>query len=286
MTAPSATLSIGGFGFHEYREDGSETALAAQYTPFIADTKVSVTSHVHNKSMPTRGSSDWNLMFDASPNWTLHQNHNQLLFQTMFLEALCDHELTRCDLFPLTPAPETPISFFSYPLAELITISLLARNNGILLHSCGVEVEGRALLFCGQSGIGKSTMAGIWQQAGFRILSDDRVIIRLIDNQLVVSGTPWHGSAELGCPATLPLAGLYILGRGNTNSLCPINGAHALSLLLQNGFLPFWDKKAIEACLTFLELCVRTSPCATLKFLPDERVIPFLLAAREAQEGA
>lgn len=285
MTAPAATLSIGGFSFHEYRDNPATTALAAQYRPFIANTAPSVTCHVHTKPRPSNDTRDWRLVFDASPNWTLHQKHNHLLFQTMFLEALCSHDLNHCDLFPLPDTPENLISFFSYPLAELITISLLARQEGILLHSCGIEVEGRALLFCGPSGIGKSTMAGIWQRHGYRILSDDRVIIRQINNQLVACGTPWHGSAELGSPTTLPLANIYLLGRGSANLLAPINGAHAISLLLQHSFLPFWDKEAMENCLAFFEHTLQYIPCSTLEFLPDEQVIPFLLAAGPRAAG-
>lgn len=289
MAAPDLTLAIGGYGFHEYRLDGSAATLAAQYRPFAANAEPAVTSQVHKNPRPPLNGCGWRLVFDASPNWTLWRNHGRLLFRTMFLEALCDQELTRCDLFPLpsSGATENPISFFSYPLAELITISLLARGSGILLHGCGVEVDGGAILFCGQSGIGKSTMAGLWQRQGYRILSDDRVIVRQINNRLVACGTPWHGSAELGCPAILPLAGIYLLGRGAANRRTPVNGAHALSLLLQNGFLPFWDKEAMEHCLTFLEHCLTTVPCcATLEFLPDERIIPFLLDPASAPATA
>lgn len=285
MAAPSVTLAIGGFGFHEYRDDGSETILAPQYRPFIAASSAAMTCHVHRESTPPSDTSGWSLVFDAGPNWTLHQRHNQFLFRTMFFTALCDQELSRCDLFPLSTATESPLSFFSYPLAELITISLLARNDGILLHSCGVEVEGQAFVFCGQSGIGKSTMAAIWQQHGYQILSDDRVIIRRIKNRLVACGTPWHGSAELGTPAILPLAGIYLLGRGNANRLSPINGAHAISLLIQNGFLPFWNKDAMERCLTFFERCIQTIPCASLEFVPDNRIIPFLLSQCAGANG-
>jgi len=281
MTLPTATLAIGGFGFHEHRLAGPQPGLPPQYRPFAADCEPAVTCQVHSTPRPRASEYDWRLVFDASPNWSLYRYGRQLLFRTMFLEALCDQELRHCDLFPLpgSEAVEAPISFFSYPLAELISITLLARENGVLLHSCGVEVAGQALLFCGQSGIGKSTMAGIWQGHGYRILSDDRVIVRQIDGRLMACGTPWHGSAELGCPAILPLAGIYLLGRGPANRLTPVSGAHALSLAIPNGFLPFWDKEAMEHCLSFLELCLAAVPCATLEFLPDEGVIPFLLAA-------
>lgn len=47
------------------------------------------------------------------------------------------------------------------------------------LHACSLEVEGEVVAICGDSGIGKSSIAAKYQQMGGRILSDDVSSIKL-----------------------------------------------------------------------------------------------------------
>jgi hypothetical protein len=55
-----------------------------------------------------------------------------------------------------------------------VPISLLARAVGDLsVHGSSVEVAGRALLFCGPSRFGKTTLAAAFLAAGHRVLSED-----------------------------------------------------------------------------------------------------------------
>jgi hypothetical protein len=57
-------------------------------------------------------------------------------------------------------------------LRPLVARCLLA-GGGLLVHSAEVVLEGRAFLFAGQSGAGKSTMAAMAMQGGHEVLSDD-----------------------------------------------------------------------------------------------------------------
>jgi hypothetical protein len=50
---------------------------------------------------------------------------------------------------------------------------LLQQRGSLVLHASGVAVGSRAMLFCGASGAGKSTMAALLCRAGFPLLNDD-----------------------------------------------------------------------------------------------------------------
>jgi hypothetical protein len=56
---------------------------------------------------------------------------------------------------------------------------LLHQRRRIVLHASAVCVNGRAVLFCGQSGAGKSTIAAALGQRGYDLLSDDVCAISL-----------------------------------------------------------------------------------------------------------
>lgn len=53
----------------------------------------------------------------------------------------------------------------------------LARKGALLVHGSAVERDGRALVFSGRSGAGKTITAARFVQAGYRFLSDDSCIL-------------------------------------------------------------------------------------------------------------
>lgn len=58
---------------------------------------------------------------------------------------------------------------------------LLHQREQIVLHASAVCVNGSAVLFCGRSGAGKSTMAAALDKRGFRLVTDDICAVTLND---------------------------------------------------------------------------------------------------------
>lgn len=77
----------------------------------------------------------------------------------------------------------------------------LANEDAILFHSSAVMVDGKAYLFTAPSGTGKSTHARLWRELlGDRavMINDDKPMIRYVDGDFYVYGTPWNGKHNLG----------------------------------------------------------------------------------------
>ena len=104
-------------------------------------------------------------------------------------------------------------------------VHLLSQGKGVEIHGCGLlDRAGRAYLFVGQSGAGKSTMARLWvNQADVSLLSDERVVLRTDRDPIAVYGTPWQGDAQLASPQSGKLAAVFFLNRGAD----PCGGAHS-----------------------------------------------------------
>ena len=61
---------------------------------------------------------------------------------------------------------------------QIVLARALAERRACFLHSCGVIIDGRGLLFVGHSGAGKSTMMSLLRSTG-TALCDDRNIVRV-----------------------------------------------------------------------------------------------------------
>jgi hypothetical protein len=74
----------------------------------------------------------------------------------------------------LTEAPPayTRDDLAAYALGPVLTVALHLKG-AVLLHASAVDLGGKAIVFAGASGSGKSTTAAILHREGYRVLSDD-----------------------------------------------------------------------------------------------------------------
>ena len=164
-----------------------------------------------------------------------------------------------------------------YPFLEVLTVNLLPRKSGVLLHACAVNHNDNGYLFVGQSGAGKSTIARLWLELNsVIILSDDRIILRRINGRLYACGTPWHGDAKVCSPEKVPVEKIFFLKHAKENSTKRLDPLDAASRLIVCSFPTFWDKQGMEFTLGFCSELAERVPCYELGFVPDESILDFI----------
>jgi hypothetical protein len=149
---------------------------------------------------------------------------------------------------------------------------LLATEGGFLVHAASAVRNGRAFLFAGLSGAGKTTISRL-APPDATLLTDEISYVRRMDDQFHAFGTPFTGElARLGENVRAPIAALYLLAQGSENKIEPISPADAARGLLENILFFARDPELVK--LVFHAACAFTDrvPVRQLTFLPDVRV--------------
>jgi len=149
-------------------------------------------------------------------------------------------------------------------LRILLTAVLLPRH-GFLLHAASVVRDGRAYIFAGRSGAGKSTVASL-SPAG-SVLTDEISLLRHSDGRWQAFGTPFWGEFRAaGMNRHFPIAGIYFLTQDRHDRFEPLSTKQILRALLPCVLFFSSDRLANEALLcTLLDLIERV-PAYRLHF--------------------
>src|SRR6266516_7768334 len=98
---------------------------------------------------------------------------------------------------------------------------VLAGQGGLLVHAASVVRNGRAFLFAGVSGAGKTTLSRL-APPDATLLTDEISYVRREDGEYVAYGTPFAGElAKAGENVRAPIGALYLLAQGPENRIDP-----------------------------------------------------------------
>lgn len=162
----------------------------------------------------------------------------------------------------------------------------LLRFSGMMLHSSAVEYEGKAYLFSGPSGMGKSTHTRLWREAfgeGVTVFNDDKPALRRFDGEWFAYGTPWCGKDGINANKKVPLAGICFLRRGRENSIRRLSAVEILPRLMAQ--TPHnLGPNAMDHLLALVEKLMAEVSVFELHCLPDTDAARMSYAAMKGGE--
>ncbi len=149
---------------------------------------------------------------------------------------------------------------------------VLARQGGFLVHAASAIRGGKAFLFSGVSGAGKTTISRL-APPDTTLLTDEISYVRREGNRYMACGTPFAGElARVGENCSAPVSAFFLLEKGPQNRIQPISPTEAIQRLLRNILFFADDPELVK--LVFQSACEFASlvPIHRLVFLPDQRV--------------
>ena len=165
----------------------------------------------------------------------------------------------------------------------------LLHFDGMMLHASAVALDGKAYLFSGPCGVGKSTHTDLWQAIfgqPAKVFNDDKPALRRLDGRWFAYGTPWCGKNGININMKTPLAGICFLRQSDKNEIRRLSAAEAMPKVIAQTTSRLRDITQMEKMLQNVEKLISEIPIYELcnKPEPEAAWLSFHTMRRGAEE--
>lgn len=197
------------------------------------------------------------VVFDAEINYkyTEHECKDYLYFgdeQPEFTAVVSKDDISK----EQEKAPEYPEFYLeSLALFRKLCDYMLNNKQGIIFHSSAIMVDDEAYLFAAPSGTGKSTHARLWREyLGDRavMINDDKPIIRYVDGDFYVYGTPWNGKHKLDNNTRAKIKAICEIKQAKQNNIKKVKPCEMLLTMLNQTVRPT-EQEQFDKLLNLIE---------------------------------
>ena len=169
--------------------------------------------------------------------------------------------------------PETSNAKFYFDNAlKLLYILNTTTLNTLMLHASVVTQAGNGYAFLGKSGTGKSTHSQLWLRylEGYELLNDDHPIIRLMDDEVIIYGSPWSGKTPCYKNKQARLKAVVRLEQASENKIIRLRGIQAYAAFSPSCSGMRWQREMADAIHQTIVAVTEHCRLLHLKCLPDE----------------
>ncbi len=142
------------------------------------------------------------------------------------------------------------------------------------LHSSAVVRKGKAVLFLGESGTGKSTQASLWLNhiPGTHHLNDDSPVLTIPSTgEIYAGGSPWSGKGRIYLNEQYPVSAFVRIEQSKENNIVQMNKIEAFAALYPS-FPPQFikDDRFEEIICSMISSVILSTPVYKLKCKPEK----------------
>ncbi len=264
----------------------NELAFPVAYTHYRSDDKTAdITVYIQQEHFSLE---DGKLLFEApypfnpSLKKTLWQVYETAEGKTICCEnpldtnskvwATCLKDQQTWHMFNL-PSFNGKLQPMLFPFGNLFLYYMLYPKNFLVMHSSSVNLEGKAFIFFGESGRGKSTIAQLFAEKHFSTIHDDINIIKQESSDFLVYNAPFSEPYPVNKGL---LDKLFLLKHGKENHLRQLSVGEASTQLAAHSIHHNFDvkqtEKLFEKCFVIANRC----PVYELHFKPDHEIVNLL----------
>ena len=222
------------------------------------------------------------LLFQDSARWIYSYEASQIRYEGALEHGLNGgvYRICRVGNRSLIQVKKSKIYNKITPKMILNTIEIehiVAEKAGFLLHASFVAYKGKAILFTGPSGVGKSTQADLWEKyKGARIINGDRVAVRTMKENVLAYGIPFSGSSGIYENETLEVSAIVCLSQRKISTLEEFDQKRAFRYLWEQCSMNTWNQKDVDSNVQSVLQAIEKVPIFHLSCTPDESAVSLL----------
>ena len=246
-----------------------------QYDPFVTDPTENVLFRIQICSEPleTNGFElEWKQEDEGQHILAGHLGEKPcyqfFLHNRLMSVMVCSTDYKRAEVFAERNNP------FGINNALMVMYALATSDkHTALFHSSVVSYKGRAYMFLGKSGTGKSTHSSLWLKyiEGTELVNDDNPVVRYLDDGSInVYGSPWSGKTPCYRNVSYPLGAIVDLSQAPKNVIRRFRPIEAYAALIASISGKRWDSKLAEGLHETENLLATNASVWHLDCLPDE----------------
>lgn len=247
----------------------------------------------HHFSLPDLGDEDLGVEAYRKPPWAVYKKDSSWIYlgispiegdKSLHSAAFFNSDHTKShicsnkqDAFLKGNLPS--LTLFSSD--QILIARVLADRYGLYLHSCGVNFEGKGLLFAGHSEAGKSTIATLLKGKA-EILCDDRMIIQKTlksqrESAFRIYGTWSHGDIPDVSAGSASLKAVLFLNKSDNNHIVRMKDKKLIANRLLGCLIkPFVTTDWWEKTLPLIEDIGANIPCYEMNFDKSGKIVDVL----------
>lgn len=252
------------------------------YAPFRAEKadEVSELFTVHVSETPIPSGEGWESVYtdksdEDMPRIEMYKREGEWLFRVSMYRDSAVECAMRCSAdwkdITLHLRPQTA-RFAVDNAAMLVYAFATAGRQTLLFHSSVTTKDGKAYMFLGHSGTGKSTHSQQWHAAfpDAHLLNDDNPVVRLLpEGRVTVYGSPWSGKTPCYRNEEAPVQALVQLVQAPENKIERLRMSQAYPYILASvsglKIMPEMMDRLFESIAQLLEII----PVYRLECLPN-----------------
>lgn len=149
---------------------------------------------------------------------------------------------------------------------------MIAPHGAVAMHASCIVYRGKAVLFLGASGTGKSTHTRLWLENidGAQLLNDDSPFLRAADGKVWAHGSPWSGKTPCYKQERYELAGCVRLSQAPYNEIRKLGVLQAYGAIHPSCPPAFaYDNALYDHISGLIDSLLSSVPCYHLACLPD-----------------
>lgn len=142
---------------------------------------------------------------------------------------------------------------FQQDLFHAVRLSFLylaQLHDMVVLHSASLLYQGKAWLFSGHSGAGKSTHTHLWKELyHVPLINGDLNLLSVENGFPMIHGLPWCGTSGIVDTHSYPLGGILLINKALQNYAASLDDSHAQLLVTQHLISPNWTEALMRKSL-------------------------------------